>query len=95
MSNLSVLHIILDDARADIGAFDQTHVATPAIDTFAASALQFTNAYAQVALCCPSRGSFLSGRRPLFDQHAHTWPAAGAAARRTVRGSSTRAALVP
>ena len=62
--NLSVLHIILDDARADFGAFGQTHVATPAIDGFASSALQFTNAYAQVALCCPSRGSFLSGRRP-------------------------------
>lgn len=62
--NLSVLHIILDDARADFGAFGQTHVATPAIDAFAASALKFTNAYAQVALCCPSRSSFLSGRRP-------------------------------
>ena len=39
-------------------------VSTPAIDAFAASALQFSSAYAQVALCCPSRGSFLSGRRP-------------------------------
>ena len=59
----SVLHIILDDAATRLGAYEP-HVLTPHSDALAARGLLFKRAYAQIALCSPSRNSFLSGRRP-------------------------------
>ena len=37
---------------------------TPNLDSLAARSLVLTNAFAQVALCGPSRSSFMTGRRP-------------------------------
>merc|ERR1712110_104679 len=37
---------------------------TPNLDHLASKSLVLTNAYTQVALCAPSRSSFLTGRRP-------------------------------
>jgi iduronate 2-sulfatase len=59
----NVLFILLDDLNAHIGAYGYD-VATPNIDRLAARGRLFTHAYAQVAMCSPSRSSFLSGWRP-------------------------------
>lgn len=70
----NVLLVCIDDLRAHIG-FDQQHgsgqgealsfMKTPHLDAFAANdALVLSRAYAQIALCAPSRTSALTGRRP-------------------------------
>ena len=58
----SVLFIAIDDLRPELGAYG-SHVPTPHLDAFAKEALVFTNAYIQYSFCCPSRNSFMTGRR--------------------------------
>ena len=66
----NVLLIIADDFRPNIGAlgesghFSSAPMVTPHLDSLAARSLVLTNAFSQVALCGPSRSSFLTGRRP-------------------------------
>ena len=57
----NVLFIIADDLRVEP---DPTQVLTPALDRLARESLQFDRAYCQIAVCGPSRASFLSGARP-------------------------------
>jgi arylsulfatase A-like enzyme len=45
-------------------AYSQNFFKTPSLNSFAGEALTFTRAYAQQAVCGPSRKSFLSGQRP-------------------------------
>ena len=44
--------------------FSSPQMITPNLDSLAARSLVLTNASTQVALCGPSRSSFLTGRRP-------------------------------
>ena len=64
MVGRSVLHVIADDLRPELGAYGLSGRSTPNIDQLAASGVVFDRAYAQQAVCGPSRNSFLSGRRP-------------------------------
>ncbi len=61
----NILFIISDDLRTDINSYGGP-AKTPSLDKFAASpgTVQFNRAYVQQAICCPSRSSFLLGRRP-------------------------------
>lgn len=59
-----VLHIIADDLRSELGAYGLPNRTTPHIDALAASGTTFLAAYAQIAVCGPSRNSFMTGRRP-------------------------------
>lgn len=61
----NVLLITVDDLRPQLnGAYGMTQVKTPYLDAFAAQALTFQRAYCQMAVCSPSRNSFMTGRRP-------------------------------
>ncbi len=60
----NVLLIVADDLRPQLGCYGDPIVRTPHLDAFAHSALRFDRAYAQIAICSPSRNSFLSGLRP-------------------------------
>ncbi|XP_053555127.1 iduronate 2-sulfatase [Bombina bombina] len=72
---MNVLLVIVDDLRTTLGCYGDSVVKSPNIDQLASQSLLFTNAYAQQAVCAPSRVSFLTGRRPdttrLFDFHSY------------------------
>ena len=57
--------VLSDDLNTDLGSYGGPAI-TPSLDKFAASpgTMQFDRAYVQQAICCPSRSSFLLGRRP-------------------------------
>jgi len=58
------LVIAVDDLRPELGAYGARHMVTPHIDRLAERGVVFERAYAQVALCGPSRNSIFSGARP-------------------------------
>ncbi|KAJ8393667.1 hypothetical protein AAFF_G00058860 [Aldrovandia affinis] len=61
---LNVLVVIADDLRPTIGCYGDPVVKSPNIDQLASKSNVFHNAYAQQAVCGPSRTSFLTSRRP-------------------------------
>ncbi|XP_045328694.1 iduronate 2-sulfatase isoform X5 [Leopardus geoffroyi] len=61
---LNVLLIIVDDLRPSLGCYGDKAIRSPNIDQLASRSLLFQNAFAQQAVCAPSRISFLTGRRP-------------------------------
>nr|XP_061835647.1 iduronate 2-sulfatase-like isoform X1 [Nerophis lumbriciformis] len=60
----NVLFIIADDLRPSMGCYGDTTVKSPNIDQLASKSHVFLNAYAQQAVCAPSRTSMLTSRRP-------------------------------
>ena len=62
---LSVLLLVSDDLTSDLG-FSGGPAVTPHLDAFARrnGTVAFSRAYAQQAICNPSRASFLTSRRP-------------------------------
>lgn len=73
--NMNVLFIIADDLRTSLGCYGDPLVKSPNIDQLASKSIVFKNAFAQQALCGPSRTSFLTSRRPdttrLFDHNSY------------------------
>lgn len=74
---LNVLYIIADDMRPALGCYSDPLVKSPNIDQLASKSNVFLNAFAQQALCGPSRTSLLTSRRPdttrLFDNSSGYW----------------------
>lgn len=64
MATHGVLHVIVDDLRPELGAYGLPDRSTPNIDALAAAGVVFDRAFAQIAVCGPSRNSFMTGRRP-------------------------------
>ena len=60
----NVLHIIVDDLRPDLAPFGPNFMNTPGLSSFATTATLLSRAYCTLAVCSPSRMSFLTGRRP-------------------------------
>uniref|UniRef100_A0A3Q3JML2 Iduronate 2-sulfatase n=1 Tax=Monopterus albus TaxID=43700 RepID=A0A3Q3JML2_MONAL len=60
----NVLFIIADDLRTSLGCYGDSVVKSPNIDQLASKSQVFLNAYAQQAVCAPSRTSMLTSRRP-------------------------------
>ncbi|KAL0973966.1 hypothetical protein UPYG_G00213620 [Umbra pygmaea] len=60
----NVVFIIADDLRPTLGCYGDPVVKSPNIDQLASKSNVFQNAYAQQAVCGPSRTSFLTSRRP-------------------------------
>ena len=61
----SVLHFVVDDLRPQMNvAYGQAHMVTPTFDALAREGLTFDAAYCNIAVCAPSRNSFMSGLRP-------------------------------
>jgi iduronate 2-sulfatase len=59
----NVLLLIVDDLR-HLGSFSAARARAPHIDRLRREAVDFDNAHAQIAVCGPSRASFLTSLRP-------------------------------
>lgn len=66
----NVLYLLVDDFRPDVGPYGADWMVTPALSSLAAGGTTFDNAYCNIAVCSPSRMSFLTGRYP---HHTRTW----------------------
>ena len=81
---LNVLLIVSDDLRPELGTYGGEAL-SPHLDALAAAngTVRFDRAYVQQAICCPTRSSFLTGRRPdttlVWDLHTQFRDAPGAA----------------
>lgn len=59
-----ILFISMDDMRPEVASYGADLAITPNIDALAAQGIKFTRAYAQQAICGPSRASIMTGVRP-------------------------------
>lgn len=68
----NVLYILVDDMRPDAAPFGASFMRTPNLERLASSpgAVYFSGAYCNIAVCSPSRMSFLTGKYP---HHTLTW----------------------
>ena len=60
----NLLFIMFDDLRPQLSAYGLDYMMDPNFDRLAAKSVIFDLAYSQVAVCCPSRNSLLTGLRP-------------------------------
>ena len=60
----NIVVFLIDDLRPELGCYGNNTIKTPNIDALSIDGVRFNNAYAQEALCAPSRMSLLSGLRP-------------------------------
>ena len=64
LKQTNFLLIMFDDLRLELSPYGRSHMFTPNFERLAKRSIVFDNAYAQVAVCNPSRDSLLTGLRP-------------------------------
>uniref|UniRef100_A0A8C5DBB5 Iduronate 2-sulfatase n=1 Tax=Gouania willdenowi TaxID=441366 RepID=A0A8C5DBB5_GOUWI len=71
----NILFIMADDLRTSLGCYGDPVAKSPNIDQLASQSQVFLNAFAQQAVCGPSRTSMLTSRRPdttrLYDFYSY------------------------
>ncbi|WP_339903983.1 sulfatase [uncultured Cyclobacterium sp.] len=60
----NIILIVSEDHGQDLGAYGNSIVTTPTIDSLAENGVKFLNAYTTYSVCSPSRGSILTGLYP-------------------------------
>lgn len=60
----NLLMIMFDDLRPELSIYGRSHMITPNFERLAKRSVIFDYAFAQVAVCNPSRDSLLTGLRP-------------------------------
>ena len=60
----NVLYIVIDDMRPDAAPFAQSFMQTPSLTKLANTGSVFNRSYCNIAVCSPSRNSFLTGKYP-------------------------------
>lgn len=60
----NVLLIVSDDMRPDLPMYGNAIMRAPNLQRIADNGVTFNQAHVQISYCCPSRNSFMSGRRP-------------------------------
>ncbi len=60
----NVLFVCVDDLKPVLGCYGAKIVKSPNIDRLAERSVRFESAYANQAVCAPSRNSMMTGRRP-------------------------------
>ena len=68
-----ILFISIDDMRPEIGSYGADLAKTPNIDKLAQQGIRFNKAYAQQAICGPSRASVMTGMRPDTIEVTHNY----------------------
>ena len=63
-SKPNILILAIDDLRPELACYGASHIHSPNVDRLAATSIQFDQAYAQQAVCLPSRISLFTGMRP-------------------------------
>eukprot|EP00929_Paragymnodinium_shiwhaense_P006604 TRINITY_DN11036_c1_g1_i1.p1 TRINITY_DN11036_c1_g1~~TRINITY_DN11036_c1_g1_i1.p1 ORF type:complete len:764 (-),score=41.93 TRINITY_DN11036_c1_g1_i1:511-2469(-) len=72
LSARSVVYMLFDDLRPELpGAYGHDFVHAPNVKALMERGTVFRRAYAQIAVCAPSRMSFLTGRRPTTTRSAN------------------------
>lgn len=66
---LNVVLILMDDQGYDTSVDGMTGISTPNFDAFAKEGMRFTNSYASVPSCSPSRSSINTGMFPHANGH--------------------------
>lgn len=72
----NVIYIMADDlGYGDLGAYGQTRIHTPHIDSLASTGMLFTQHYSGSPVCAPSRYMLLTGKHPghAFIRGNHEW----------------------
>ena len=64
LSQTNLLMIMFDDLRPELSIYGKSHMITPNFERLAKRSVIFDYAFAQVAVCNPSRDSLLTGLRP-------------------------------
>lgn len=60
----NVIYILVDDMRPDAAPFGISFMQTPSLTKLASTGTVFNRTYCNIAVCSPSRNSFLTGKYP-------------------------------